>query len=70
MPDPPKPYSPIVLLDFNEEEYANQPAEDKAEGGSEGRDLVAADKLREEAGTNRAGDGDQVIQLVRTLIPP
>ncbi|GFS41465.1 hypothetical protein Acr_00g0074530 [Actinidia rufa] len=37
-PDPPKPYSPILLLNFNKEEYANQPTKDEANGDGEGGD--------------------------------
>ena len=31
LPESPKPYSPLILPDFNEEEYMNQPAEEDGE---------------------------------------
>ncbi|GFY83187.1 hypothetical protein Acr_02g0014270 [Actinidia rufa] len=60
VPDPPEPYSPILLLDFNEEEYANQPAEDGADGRGI-RDFEEAKKLRDEIETSGAGGEDQDI---------
>ena len=57
IPDPPKPYLPILLLDFNEE-YANQLAKDKAKGGSEVKNSKAANKIGEEVKTNGAREGD------------
>ncbi|GFS37635.1 hypothetical protein Acr_00g0053170 [Actinidia rufa] len=57
VPDPPEPYSPIMLLDFKEDEYANQPAEDGAEGGGAG-DFEAANKLGGEVGMSGTGGED------------
>ena len=44
IPDPLEPYLPILVLDFNEEEYANQAAEDEAKGNDEVGDFVESDK--------------------------
>ena len=59
-PDPPEPYSPILLLDFNEEEYSNQLAEEGAEGGGVG-DSEVANELRDEVGTSKPGGEDHDI---------
>ena len=49
--DPFEPYSAILLLDFNEEEYANQPTKDGEEKGGI-RDSKATKKLGDEVGTS------------------
>ncbi|GFZ03388.1 hypothetical protein Acr_16g0000120 [Actinidia rufa] len=60
IPDFPEPYSPILLLVFNEE-FANQPTEDEAKDDEEVGDFVTANKLKKEAGTSEPGDGNQDI---------
>ncbi|GFS42927.1 hypothetical protein Acr_00g0082630 [Actinidia rufa] len=45
-------------IDFNKEENGNQPMEDEAKGGGEGGDPIASNKLREEARTSKARDGE------------
>ncbi|GFZ21659.1 hypothetical protein Acr_29g0008210 [Actinidia rufa] len=58
-----------MLLDFNEEEYANQPAMDEEEG-----DDKVGDKVGEEVGTSIARDGvvkhlkDQVMSCLREYL--
>ncbi|GFZ01017.1 hypothetical protein Acr_14g0006520 [Actinidia rufa] len=47
MPDLLEPYSPILLLEFNKEEYTNLPTEDEPEVDGEGGDPMASSKLRE-----------------------
>ena len=49
VPDPLEPYLSILLLDFNEEDYAKQPAEDGVEDGGIG-DSEATNKLKDEVG--------------------
>ncbi|GFY81765.1 hypothetical protein Acr_02g0000050 [Actinidia rufa] len=60
--NPPKPFSPILLMDFNEEEYANHPAEDGAEEGGVG-DFEAVNKLWDEVGMGRAKGEDLDISF-------
>ncbi|GFZ11583.1 hypothetical protein Acr_22g0009810 [Actinidia rufa] len=59
VPGPPEPYLLILLLDYNEEEYVNYPAEDGVEGGSLG-DSEVANKLGDKIETSRAGGEDHI----------
>ena len=58
--NPPKPYSPMILLDFNKEDYTNQPTEE-AIGGDEMGTSGVADNLGAKIKASEAEARDQDI---------